>query len=120
VQNKKLKPWRALALVAAVDAKVAREEAGDRGLLPAAVFVRARFYYSRPASHYGTGRNAGVLKPNAPVYKESKPDTDNLQKAVGDVLTQAGIIRDDVKVVHWDAAKMWSDHDRVEVSIWSL
>jgi len=111
--DKKLRPWRREALLAA-------DEAHGAVTLPGGVFVRVRFYFTRPANHFGTGRNAGVLKPNAPIYKESKPDTDKLQRAIGDVLTQSGIIRDDTKIVHWDAAKMWSDHDRVEVSIWSL
>lgn len=37
-----------------------------------------------------------------------KPDTDKLQRAVGDALTIAGIIRDDSRIVHWNARKVWT------------
>jgi Holliday junction resolvase RusA-like endonuclease len=45
------------------------------------------FFYERPKSHYGTGRNAGVLKSWAVDLEPiSRPDLDNLLKLLGDSL----------------------------------
>lgn len=41
------------------------------------------------------------------VYPAGPPDTDKLQRAVGDALTASGVIRDDARIVHWDAWKIW-------------
>lgn len=41
------------------------------------------------------------------VYPAGPPDTDKLQRAVGDALTTSGVIRDDARIVHWDAWKIW-------------
>ena len=46
--------------------------------------VVINFYVVRPQSHFGTGRNAGVLKPSAPDYPTTKPDFDNAIKHVCD------------------------------------
>jgi len=54
--------------------------------------------FARPASHYGTGRNAGRLKPGAPVCYTQKPDCDNLLKAVLDALN--GVAYADDRQVH--------------------
>jgi crossover junction endodeoxyribonuclease RusA len=47
--------------------------------------LSATFVIERPKSHYGTGRNAGVLRPTAPEYP-GVPDLDNYVKNVGDAL----------------------------------
>ena len=44
------------------------------------------FRFPRPRSHFGTGRNAGQLKPSAPFYVRTRPDLDKLARAVGDAL----------------------------------
>lgn len=44
------------------------------------------FYMPRPKSHFGTGKNSGVIKAKAPVFHTSKPDNDNLQKFILDAL----------------------------------
>jgi Holliday junction resolvase RusA-like endonuclease len=115
--NKNLTPWRQNAIYCA---KKARDHDLPGHVFHSGIRVRAKFIYSRPASHYGTGRNAGVLKPKAPLYKESSPDLDHLQRAVGDALTQSGILRDDSRIVEWEAAKLWGDDDRTEISIWNM
>ena len=53
----------------------------------------------RPKSHFGTGRNAGKLKPSAPKYPAVKPDVDKLSRAVHDALTIANVIDDDSRIV---------------------
>jgi crossover junction endodeoxyribonuclease RusA len=46
-------------------------------------------------------------------YPAGPPDTDKLQRAVGDALTQSGVIKDDARIVQWIAGKRWApDPDR--------
>lgn len=72
------------------------------------VMVDVTFWFPRPASHYGTGRNAGTVRATAPLVKTSAPDLDKLQRAVGDVLTQSGLLLDDRLIVEWSARKWWT------------
>ena len=67
------------------------------------------FYFDRPASHYGSGRNATQLKRSAPaVYRTTRPDIDKLLRAILDALT--GVVwSDDSRVVQAKASKRWND-----------
>jgi crossover junction endodeoxyribonuclease RusA len=90
-------PWRDSIIYAA---REARPPAADDGIVFAGpVAAELTFIFPRPKSHYGTGRNAGVLKPDAPYYKISAPDLDKLIRATLDAITVAGIWRDDAQVV---------------------
>lgn len=111
--NKNLAPWRADA-IAVLRAEMERQ-AVTQFITP--VFVEARFTYARPASHFRTGRNAHLLRDAAPLYKSTAPDLDKLCRAVGDALTQAGVVRDDALIVTWDAAKRWGLTPGVELLI---
>lgn len=56
------------------------------------------FLRERPQSHYGSGRNAGVLKASSPRCFTRTPDLTKLTRAVEDALT--GIIwKDDSQVI---------------------
>ena len=93
--EKALKPWRASVAAAALDAM------GELEPLVGPLELRAIFVFPRPKAHFGTGRNAGRLKPSAPSIVSTKPDLDKLVRAVGDALT--GIVyRDDsqLAIVH--------------------
>lgn len=57
--------------------------------------VDLTFYLPRPKAHY---RSNGELKPNAPIFCESKPDRDNADKAVLDALGDLGLFADDKQV----------------------
>jgi len=46
------------------------------------------FIIPRPASHYGTGKNADKLKPSSPKYPIAKPDIDNCMKFYMDCLNR--------------------------------
>jgi Holliday junction resolvase RusA-like endonuclease len=48
------------------------------------VMVDVWFYFRRPAGHYGTGKNAYVLRPSAPLAPAVAPDEDKLSRAVKD------------------------------------
>lgn len=41
-------------------------------------------------------------------YPAGPPDTDKLQRAVGDALTIAGTIKDDARITTWIAKKRWA------------
>lgn len=66
--------------------------------------VTAEFELSRPKSHYGTGRNAGVVKRSAPVVPHQ--DVDNLLKGLLDALTGRAYV-DDKQVVEVTARKSY-------------
>ena len=99
-----LKPWRDSVTTAAVAAR------GDRPRITGPVEVHVWFYFERPAAHYGTGRNAQVLKPQAPAYPDSTKsgDIDKLQRAAFDALTTAGVWKDDCLVARVTAEKLWT------------
>lgn len=58
-----------------------------------ALAVSIAFRISRPAGHWGKGKNAGSLAPSAPAFPRSKPDIDKLARSTLDSMT--GILFDD-------------------------
>lgn len=102
---KTLKPWRAEV------AGCVAEEMSATGwtTLDAPAQVLLTFLHERPASHYGTGRNAGVLKPSAPCWKATAPDVDKLARAILDALTTSRALRDDARVARLVVEDLWAD-----------
>jgi len=98
-----VRPWRnsviADALTILNHHNIGREPGEWWTPIVGPVHVQARFYSPRPRSHFGTGRNAGVLKPTAPLYVTTTPDVDKLVRSTLDGLKEAGIYRDDSLVV---------------------
>lgn len=85
-------------------------------LLASALEVEMTFYRLRPASHFGTGKKAAVLKPSAPLFPTSKPDALKLARAAEDALT--GVIwRDDASTVDLTTRKRWGPRPGVEITI---
>jgi Holliday junction resolvase RusA-like endonuclease len=111
--NKNLAPWRADAIANLQQAM----EAQGIGQFIGPVRVSATFAYGRPAGHYGSGRNASVLKAMAPSWKSTAPDLDKLARALGDALTQAGVVRDDALIVSWNIDKVWAETPWVELAV---
>jgi crossover junction endodeoxyribonuclease RusA len=101
VKHKELREWRSL---------VARSIDGQTPL-EGAVNVRLDFFLPRPKGHYGSGRNAAVLRPSAPSVPQTKPDIDKLVRACLDALTGMAF-RDDSQVAALHARKLYAD-DRV-------
>lgn len=64
-------------------------------------------FMPRPKSHANSN---GALNPSAPRWHENKPDTDNLEKAVLDALTNLGVWRDDSQVCHVSKYKIYGKH----------
>ena len=72
-----------------------------------AVSVDLTFWFERPKSHFGTGKNANKVKVSAPVEHTKKPDIDNLQKILFDALN--GVFwSDDSIITQVNAKKLWS------------
>jgi len=88
----------------------------------AGVAVRIVARFARPASHYGTGRNAGVLKPGAPKWPTTRAggDLDKVARLVLDALEIAGVYKDDSQVVALRAEKEYAETPCTEVSLWVL
>lgn len=66
--------------------------------------MAVRVFIERPESHFGTGRNAGVLKPSAPTRPGTGKyggDLDNFVKLVKDALNKVAF-HDDAQIVEYD------------------
>ena len=68
------------------------------------VEIMLLFYFSRPKSHYGTGRYKDTLKGNSPIWYTKRKDLDNLVKFVLDSLNGQAYF-DDSQIVSIHAYK---------------
>jgi crossover junction endodeoxyribonuclease RusA len=83
------------------------------------VVLRVRFYFARPKSHYGSGKNATRLKPSAPDRHSQSPDLDKLIRNVGDAITGV-VIRDDKQIWRIESERHWTEvQERAEVEVFS-
>jgi Holliday junction resolvase RusA-like endonuclease len=106
------KSWRQEVRQAAV-------EAHQGPLLDSLLSVAFVFYRPRPPSHYGTGCNAGKVKPSAPRAPGTRPDLLKLARGVEDALT--GIVwTDDARIVTETLEKRWGEPARVEIEVLEL
>lgn len=101
-------------------ALVARMEA-HKPLWDGPVRVVCRYYFRRPKGHYGTGRNAGLLKDSAPRFPTSRStgDIDKLDRLVFDALSGT-ILEDDKLVCGGEHSKHYAEGDeapRTEVEV---
>ena len=112
----RLKEWRSEVHAAAMVAKVQAGWAPVNG----PVMVEIMFYLPRPKAHYGSGRNAGVLKDWVPAVPTTRPDGDKLARAVLDALTSAAVYVDDSQVVDLHASKRFADgrEPGASITVW--
>lgn len=103
------KPWRQAVIAEARDAW-----AGADAWHSVAVSVTVVFTFARLRKHY---RANGELRADAPIYKITAPDTDHLERSIGDALTLAGCIRDDAQIAHWDAIKVYGDRPGALITV---
>jgi len=90
------------------DLRVIIQEKAPQKPILAPVGIKIAFYFPRPKSHFGTGKNSGKLKASAPRYHTGRKDLDNLYKFYTDAMN--GIIyKDDGQIVHADLEKNWTD-----------
>jgi Holliday junction resolvase RusA-like endonuclease len=75
-----------------------------------------RFVMPRLKGHFGSGRNAGVLKPGAPRCPTVKPDVSKLVRAAEDACT--GILwADDALIVEQYASKVYGEKPGLELRV---
>jgi Holliday junction resolvase RusA-like endonuclease len=98
--NPKTSAWQGVVAHAAHAAGVRPADGG------VALSVSLTFFLPRPRSHYGSGKNAAVLKATAPRFPTGKPDVDKLERACLDALTGVGYV-DDSQVVETHPAKRY-------------
>lgn len=100
--SKKVRPWRD-----AVRSTAAHHWDG-RSPLDEPVRVQMVFTFLRPAAHFRTGRNAALVRDSAPRAPQGMPDLSKLIRSTEDALTDAGVWRDDARVVAVSACKVYA------------
>ena len=119
--SKRVKPWRQ-------DVKEAALNHYDGEVIDQAVEIEIIFLFTRPKSHYGTGKNAKKLKPSAPVFVTSKGigDIDKLQRSTYDALSESSggiVIKDDALIVQNRNMKRYcveGEHQGAKITIRTL
>ena len=81
-----------------------------------ALAVAIRFYFTRPKSHFKTGKNSHVMKDTAPLWHTSKPDVDNMAKFLMDSLNKI-YWKDDSYIADCCITKQYDDKPRTEIDI---
>jgi Holliday junction resolvase RusA-like endonuclease len=82
--------------------------AHDGPPLAVPVLVRISFTLPRPRGHYRTGNRAAELRPDAPTWHGSKPDTDKLIRGCLDAMSGV-VLADDRYVARIDARKVYGE-----------
>lgn len=86
--------------------KVFASQAFNADPLTGPLAVEFHFVFPRPKGHYGSGKNANVVKASAPLYPAVKPDTTKLIRSTEDALT--GLLwKDDAQIVSQNASKSY-------------
>ncbi len=107
--SKKTKPW--MAVVSFYAQQYYKGE-----ILTGPLRLSMTFFMPRPKSHYGTGRNAGVLKLTAPYWHTSMPDRTKLLRSTEDALK--GIVwKDDSQVCAGPVEKQYGEKTGVYIYI---
>lgn len=78
--------------------RAAHDAGATNALLSGPLECSLRITFPRPKSHFRTGKNAHLLRDDAPYYHTAKPDRDNSDKAIMDALTDACVWQDDCQV----------------------
>jgi Holliday junction resolvase RusA-like endonuclease len=100
----------------AVSQEAAAVMAG-RDLIPGKVLLKVDFYFARPKSHYRSGKNAHLLKDDAPEWHIQTPDLDKLERCLLDAMTGV-VYRDDAQVCAVHKGKYWTtEQARAEVTV---
>jgi Holliday junction resolvase RusA-like endonuclease len=105
-------PWRERVALAARQAYAGPPLAGP-------LAVEFAFVVARPKGHYGSGKNAGRVRPTAPRYPCVKPDALKLARAIEDSLTGICYL-DDALIVREFISKDYGDTPGVEITVRTL
>lgn len=106
--------WKSLIALAAKNSRPPAPILGP-------VKVTVGFVFRRPNAHYRGSKVGNPLRAGAPTEHTSKPDIDNLVKALLDAITQTGLVwRDDTQVSHLASWKAYGDKPGAVVEIRTL
>src|SRR4030095_13559116 len=94
----------------------ASRDAYSGPLIDGPVRLTVRIFRVRPKKHYRTGRNAHLLRDDAPEWPTSAPDNKKLVRAIEDALNRVLWI-DDSRVVDQRATKQWGESECVEIIV---
>lgn len=111
--NTNLGPWRATITAYALQAMLSHKQ----GMLTEPLAITVDAYFKRPKYHYGTGKNSGLLKPNAPAWVSTTPDADKIARALLDGITDSGLWKDDSLVVSLKIVKKYAEQPGLNVTI---
>lgn len=106
--------WKMIVRNEAGKAWTMEETMGTAPMWEGPLCVSLTFYFPRPKAHY---RSNGELRDTAPRWHTTKPDRDNLDKAVCDALTNLGIWLDDKQVCDGRIQKRYADGHAVGCQI---
>lgn len=88
--------------------------------IDSAVELTITVYVRRPSAHYGSGKNAGILKGNAPVLPPSGKDNDKICRAILDAGQIAGWYTNDARVCDLSIKRRYDEGiERVIVRCWT-
>lgn len=83
------------------------------------VAIAMTFYKERGVGHYGTGRNAGIVKASAPACPAVLPDVDKMMRSALDALTGV-VYEDDGQVIGGPIWKAYGSPARLDLQIWVM
>lgn len=107
--NKRQKPWMGVVRLAAQRSYKKPPATGP-------IVLTIIFHFTRPKSHFGTGKNINKLKPSAPAEHIKKPDLTKLTRAIEDALS--GVVwKDDSQVVKQNTYKKYSKFNGALIKI---
>jgi Holliday junction resolvase RusA-like endonuclease len=95
---------------------------GSPEIFTGALEVNFRFVFPRPKNHFRTGKNAGLLKADVPVFCTNNKDFDNLEKFYSDSFNCIAYA-DDRQIVKSHSSKEWAGENEmphVFISIMTL
>lgn len=93
--------WKAMIAASAKDAT----QGASFPVFSGPTRIDVTLFFPRPKSHFNS---KGEIKLSSPVYHTGKPDRDNCDKAILDVLTQKGVLRDDAEVCDGKITKLYA------------
>ncbi len=71
--------------------------------------IDCTYYFKRPKTHMGTGKNKGTVRGSAPKYHTTTPDIDNLDKFLFDALN-GFLWLDDKQIIECFSKKKYADN----------
>lgn len=92
---------------------------GSSPLLLNALEVSMTFVRPRPKGHYRSGKNAHLLKSNAPAWPTTKPDVLKLARLAEDALSSV-VYRDDAQIAAEHLFKVYGVPERLEITVREL